>query len=85
MKLDRGENNECLSELCNLAYLPSWAMPKLPHNPYRKAVEEWVKMEVYINSLVVQTKVANSARIYECTATRTCNAIFSNMEQVEHH
>ena len=64
--------------------MPGWAIPKLPHNPDRKAAEEWVKMEIYINSLVVQTKVVNSARIYECTASRTCNAIFSNMEQAEH-
>ena len=59
MKLDRGKNDECLSEICSLAYLPGRAMPKLPHNPDRKAVEEWVKFEAYINSLMAQTKVAN--------------------------
>ena len=77
MKLDRGKNDECLSEIFSLAYLPGWAMPKLPHNPNRKAVEEWVKLETYINSLMAQTEVAKSIQIYECTATRTCNAIFS--------
>ena len=71
INLDRGEKDESLNELCNLAYLPGWAVPKLPHNPDRKAAEEWVKMEVYINSLEVQVEVANSARIYECNASRT--------------
>ena len=61
MKLDRGENDKCLNELCNLAYLPGWAVPKLPHNPDRKAAEEWVKMEVYTNSLEEQIEVANSS------------------------
>ena len=37
------ENDESLTELCNLAYLPGWAVPKLPRNPDRKAAEEWVK------------------------------------------
>ena len=41
MKLDRGKNDDYLSEICSLAYLPGLAMPKLPHNPNRKAVEEW--------------------------------------------
>ena len=40
VRLDRGENDESLTELCNLAYLPGWAVPKLPHNPDRKAAEE---------------------------------------------
>ena len=40
IKLDRGENDECLNEFCNLAYLSGWAVPKLPHNPDRKAAEE---------------------------------------------
>ena len=33
MKLDRGANDENLNELCNLAYLPGWTVPKLTHNP----------------------------------------------------
>ena len=31
--LDRGDNNVDLIEFCNLAYLPGWAVPKLP--PHR--------------------------------------------------
>ena len=61
IKLDRGTNNENLNELCNLAYLPGWAVPKLSHNPDSKAAAEWVKMEVYMNSLEVQVQVANSS------------------------
>ena len=85
IKLDRGENDECLNEFCKLAYLSGWAVPKLPHNPDRRAAEEWVKMEVYMNSLEAQVEIANSARIYECNASRTCDAIFSNLEQAEYH
>ena len=43
IKLDRGENDECLNEFCNLAYLSGWAVPKLPHIPDRRASEEWVQ------------------------------------------
>ena len=85
IKLDRGENDKCLNEFCNLAYLSGLAVPKLPHNPDRRAAEEWVKMEVYMNSLEAQVEIANSARIYECNASRTCDAIFSNLEQAEYH
>ena len=75
--MDRGANNENLNELCNLAYLPGWDVPKLSHNPDSKAAAEWVKMEVYMNSLEVQVQVANSSRIYECDASTICDAIFS--------
>ena len=85
IRLDRGKNDECLSEICSLVYLPGWVKPKLPHNPNRKGVEEWVKLETYINSLMAQTEVANSILIYEFIVTRTCNAIFVNMRQVEQH
>ena len=77
IKLDRGANNENLNELCNLAYLPDWAVPKLSHNPDSKAAAEWVKMEVYMNSLEIQAQVANTSRIYECDASTICDAIFS--------
>ena len=84
MKLERGANDENLNELCNLAYLPGWAVPRLPHNPDRKAAEEWVKMEVYMNSLEVQVQVANSFRIFECDTSATFDAIFFDLEQVGH-
>ena len=29
IELDRGENDECLNEFCNLAYLSGLAVPKL--------------------------------------------------------
>ena len=38
-----------------------------------------------MNSLEAQIEVANSARIYECNASRTCDAIFSNLEQKGYH
>ena len=38
ISLDRGKNEESLNEICSLAYLPGWAMPRLPHNPNRNAV-----------------------------------------------
>ena len=82
---DRGKNNESMSEICSLAYLPGWAMPRLPHNPNRNAVEEWVKLETYVISLMAQTEVAKSIQISGCTATRTCNAIFVNMRQAGQH
>ena len=63
IRLDRGKNDEFLSEICSLAYLPGWAKPKLPHNPNRKAVEEWVKLETYVDSLMAQTKVAKSIQM----------------------
>ena len=40
MKLDRGANDENLNELCNLAYLPGWAVPKLSHNPDSKQLQK---------------------------------------------
>ena len=85
MKLDRGANDESLNELCNLAYLPGWVVPKLSHNPGNKAAAEWVKMEVYLYSLELQVQVANTSRIYECDASIVCDAIFFDMEQMGHH
>ena len=82
---DRGDDNEDLIDFYNLAYLPGWALPKLPHNPNRRAAEDWVTKEVYLTSLEAQVEIANSARIYECNMNRTCNAIFSTPEQAEYH
>ena len=38
-----------------------------------------------MNSLEAQVEIANSARIYKCNASRTFDAIFSNLEQAEYH
>ena len=44
ISLDRGEDGESLNEICSLAYLPTWAMPKLPQNINRRAIENWLKL-----------------------------------------
>ena len=60
LSLDRDKNEESLVEICSLAYLPRWAMPRLPQNQNRKAVEDWVELETYEISLMKQTEVAKA-------------------------
>ena len=85
MKLDRGANDENMNELCNLAFLPGWAVPKLSQNPNSKAAADWVKKEVYMNSLERQVQDASSSSIYECDVSTTCDEIFFDFEKVGHH
>ena len=85
IKLDIGVNDENLDELCNLAYLPSWAIPKLSQNSGSKAAAEWIRTEVYMNSLEKQVQDVSSSSIFEFDASAACDAIFFDLEKVGHH
>ena len=83
--MDRGYNDESLTEVCSMAYLPTRSTPRFPTNSSRNQVDAWVTLESYETALDRQTEDAKEVKITKCETDRSCGFFFFNNRQAKMH